>query len=71
MEKRSIYELLEKLEEIKEKIDETSCELGFDNKGEAEIALSATNDIKHARFYISSAIDKLVFIDNFKEVTKK
>jgi len=62
-----MFELLMKLKEIREKIDETSCELSFNDREKARDVLQATEDIKHARYYITKAIDLLVFVNDFEE----
>ena len=61
-----MFELLMKLKEIRYKIDETSCEIRTNNIDKARDILQATEDIKHARYYLTRAIDRLVFINGWE-----
>lgn len=61
-----MFELLMKLKEIRDKIDETSCEIRTGDIDKARDILQATEDIKHARYYLTRAIDRLVFINGWE-----
>ena len=61
-----MFELLMKLKEIRDKIDETSCEIRTNNIDKARDILQATEDIKHARYYLTRAIDRLIFINGWE-----
>ena len=61
-----MFELLMKFKEIRDMIDETSCEIRTNNIDKARDILQATEDIKHARYYLTRAIDRLVFINGWE-----
>ena len=60
-----MFELLMKLKEIRDKIDDTSCEIKTNSKDNARDIFQATEDIKLARHYLSRAINRLIFVEDW------
>ena len=60
-----MFELLMKLKEIRDKIDDTSCEIKTNSKDNARDIFQATEDIKLARYYLSRAINRLIFVESW------
>ena len=60
-----MFELLMKLKEIRDKIDDTSCEIKTNSKDNARDIFQATEDIKLARYYLSRAINRLIFVNDW------
>ena len=60
-----MFELLMKLKEIRDKIDDTSCEIKTNSKDNARDIFQATEDIKLARYYLSRAINRLIFVEDW------
>ena len=60
-----MFELLMKLKEIRDKIDDTSCEIKTNSKDNARDIFRATEDIKLARYYLSRAINRLIFVEDW------
>ena len=60
-----MFELLMKLKEIRDKIDDTSCEIKTNSKDNARDIFWATEDIKLARYYLSRAINRLIFVEDW------